>query len=385
MHHPITIIGSGLAGYAVARELRKLDQQFPLRLVTTDEGHFYSKPLLSNALAQEKTPVHLINTPAADMAEQLNVQILTQTVVTAIDLQHQALSMAEKQLHYSQLVLAWGAGPIQLPIAGKAAEHIFSINDLTDYTRFYQALQTARHVTIMGAGLIGCEFANDLRLGGFEVSVVDPMTYVLSRLVPEAIGQVLQTALEALGVTFFFRKAVKKMEFAANRYQLTLSDNSTLLTDVVLSAVGLRPRTALAATAGLTVEQGITVDRYLKTSAENIYALGDCAQVEGLVLPFVMPLMQAARALARTLTGHPTPVHYPMMPIVVKTPACPFVVCPPTTASKGAWQVEGTGQNKRALFYTDVGQLNGFALTGNCITEKMALARALPPLLNSSS
>jgi rubredoxin-NAD+ reductase len=255
------------------------------------------------------------------MAEQLNAQILTQATVTAIDSQHQALYLAEKQLHYSQLILAWGAEPIQLPIAGEAAEHIFSINNLADYTRFYQALQTARHVTIMGAGLIGCEFANDLRLGGFEVSVVDPMTYVLNRLVPEAIGQVLQTALAALGITFFLRKAVKKIAFAAERYQLILSDNSTLLTDVVLSAVGLRPRIALATTAGLAVEQGIVVDRYLKTSAENIYALGDCAQVEGLVLPFVMPLMQAARALAQTLTGHPTPVYYPTMPIVVKTPA----------------------------------------------------------------
>src|SRR5262249_60169848 len=107
-------------------------------------------------------------------------------------------------------------------------------------------------------------------------------------------------------------------------------DNGTMLTaDVVLSAIGLRPNFALAQAAGLTVNCGIVVDRSLQTSAPDIYALGDCAEVEGLVLPFIMPITHAARALAATLAGKPTPLAHPPMPGLVKTHACPTIVPPP--------------------------------------------------------
>ena len=110
---------------------------------------------------------------------------------------------------------------------------------------------------------------------------------------------------------------------------MTLSDHRVLSVDAVLSSVGLRPRTGLAERAGIAVKRGIVVDRYLATNAPDVYALGDCAEVEGLVLPFVMPIMHAARALAKTLCGEPTRLTYPAMPIVVKTTAYPVVVAPP--------------------------------------------------------
>jgi len=277
--------------------------------------------------------------------------------------------------------LAWGAEQIRLQLAGTAADKVLSVNDLNEYSRFRTALQDAKRVVIMGAGLIGCEFANDLQPAGFAVTLVDIAPNALGRLVPTAVAQALQQALQELGVTFAFEKAVKSVDSVDNGYQLTLSDESVLETDVVLSAIGLRPRTKLAADAGLSVGRGITVDRYLKTSADDVYALGDCAQVEGLVLPFVMPLMNAARALAKTLAGQLTAVTYPAMPVVVKTPACPMVVSPPAVGLDGEWQIEAVGKDVKALFYTPSQQLGGFVLTGAKVAEKTALTKELPPVL----
>lgn len=358
--HPITIIGTGLAGYAVARELRKIDKDSPLKLITNDDGNFYSKPMLSNAFAKNKTAEALITTPVAKMAEQLNAEILTHTEVTDI-----------KSLNYSKLVLALGAKPIAL------SDKILSVNDLTDYANFRNVLKDAKTVAIIGAGLIGCEFANDLQqYGNFQVSLIDPISHPLGTLVPPEVGQCLKTALENLGVKFYLEKAIKHID---SGYKLTLTDNTVLEADVVLSAIGLRPRIDLA--ADLAVKQGIIVDKYLKSSADNIYALGDCAEVEGIFLPYVMPLMNSARALAKTLAGQTTAVNYPAMPVVVKTPAYPIVVSPPAAGIKGKWKIEADKENIRALFYTEQQQLSGFVLTGTKVAEKASLTKQLPSIL----
>ena len=153
------------------------------------------------------------------------------------------------------------------------------------------------------------------------------------------------------------------------------------MADVVLSAVGLKPRTALAGAAGIKINRGIIVNKLLQTSDEDIYALGDCAEVEGRVLPFVMPIMQAARALASTLAGNPTAVKYPAMPVAVKTPACPTVVSPPDAGSQGEWKVEGGVEGVKAQFHHKDGQLLGFALMGAAVSEKSQLTQQLPALI----
>ncbi|EDN71005.1 Nitric oxide reductase [Beggiatoa sp. PS] len=378
---PITLIGTGLASYTVARELRKLDKESPLRIITQDDGHFYSKPMLSNAFAQNKTPESLLITPVTKMAEQLNAEIITQTPVTQIVPDQHLVSAGEKNFEYSQLVLAYGAEQIRIPLEGNAADKVISVNDLNDYAQFRTALENAKQVVVMGAGLIGCEFANDLQPAGFSVSLVDIAPNALGRLVPKQVAQAVQQGLQELGVTLHFEKGVKSVDAADKGYRLTLTDGTVLEADVVLSAIGLRPRLALAQAAGLSVNRGIVVDRYLKTSADDIYALGDCAEVEGLVLPFVMPLMSAGRALAKTLAGQQTAVTYPAMPVVVKTPACPMVVSPPAIGLEGEWQIEADEKDVKALFYTKEQKLAGFVLTGAKIAEKNALTKELPPVL----
>jgi len=378
---PVVIIGTGLAGYNLAREFRKLDPQTPLLLITADDGRSYSKPLLSTGFAANKDADSLGMATAGAMAEQLNAEIRTHTRVTRLDPAHRRVWIGNEPAPYRDLVLAWGAQTIRVPVEGDAADAVYPINDLHDYGRFRAAAAGKRRVLILGAGLIGCEFANDLLQGGHEVDLVAPSEQVMPGLLPLQAAEAVKRGLEGIGARFHLGATLERLQRSTDGLQATLSDGSQRACDLVVSAVGLRPRTELAAEAGLEVKRGIVVDRLLKTSAEHVYALGDCAEVEGLSLLYVMPLMAGARALAKTLFGNPTFVSYGPMPVTVKTPACPVVVSMPAVGSAGSWSVEARGNDVKALYLGACGELLGYALTGAAVQERLALNKQLPPVL----
>ncbi|WP_085579072.1 MULTISPECIES: NAD(P)/FAD-dependent oxidoreductase [unclassified Pseudomonas] len=381
MNAPVVIIGTGLAGYNLAREFRKLDGDTPLLLITADDGRSYSKPMLSTGFGKNKDADGLSMAEPGDMADLLKAEVRTHTRISGIDPGHKRLWIGEEAVEYRDLILAWGAETVRVPIAGDAADRVFPINDLEDYARFRAAVDGKRRVLLLGAGLIGCEFANDLILGGYEVQVVAPCEQVMPTLLHPAAAAAVQAGLEGLGARFHLGPVLARLQKVADGLEAHLSDGQVIACDAVVSAIGLRPRIDLAAAAGLQVNRGVTVDRQLRTSHANIYALGDCAEVDGLNLLYVMPLMSCARALAQTLSGNPTAVSYGPMPITVKTPVCPLVVSPPPRGREGVWTVEGQGADVKALCHDGEGQLLGYALTGAAVTEKLALNKQLPALL----
>ena len=374
---PIVIIGAGLAGYSVARELRKLDPTRPLTLVAADGGDFYSKPMLSNALALGKRADELVTTPATQMAAQLALELRARTSVHAIDLAAHRLHTDRGSLEYDRLVCALGAEPIRLALAGDAQQEVITVNSLGDYALWRERLQTARRIAIVGAGLIGCEFANDLAAAGYRVTVIDPSPTPLSNLLPEVAGKRLMVAMASLGVEWRLGAAVTSVERAGAQVRLSLAGSDCVMADRVLSAVGLRPRTRLAAGAGLTTRRGIVVDASLRASDPDVFALGDCAQIEGEVRSYVLPIMHAARALARTLTGDLTPVRFPPMPVAVKTPCEPVIVAPAPRGVQGAWQVESQSGGLRMAFRDADDALRGFVLTGARVSERAEMTRRL--------
>lgn len=381
MSAPVVIVGTGLAGYNLAREFRKLDSESPLLLITADDGRSYSKPMLSTGFAKNKDADGLSMAEPGAMAEQLKAEVRTHTRISGIDPAHKRLWIGEEAVAYRDLVLAWGAEVIRVPVEGDAHAAIFSINDLQDYARFRSAAAGKQRVLLLGAGLIGCEFANDLSLGGYQVELVAPCEQVMPGLLHPAAAAAVQAGLEGLGARFHLGPVLASLHHKGDALEAHLSDGTLIECDLVLSAVGLRPRIALAAAAGLAVNRGVVVDRQLRTSHANIYALGDCAEVDGINLLYVMPLMTCARALAQTLAGTPTAVSYGAMPVTVKTPACPLVVSPPPQGLQGEWQVEGSGGDIKALCHDSDGALLGYALTGTAVQEKLALNKQLPALL----
>lgn len=381
--HPIVIIGSGMAGYNVAREFRKLNTTAELIIIADDDAEFYSKPMLSNALVKNKTAEDLVVANAEKMANDLNATILKQTRIDRVDPVNQIVTTTDnKSINYSQLVLALGASTIKLAISGNAADKILTVNDLSAYADFRKAIADKKKVAIIGAGLIGCEFANDLVLSDYDVSVIGLNELPLDRLLPDEAGEYLKTALAEQGINWYLGSKIKQINFSESVFKIDFDNETRLEVDVVLSAVGLKPNIQIAKDAGIDINKGIVVNQFLETNYKNIFALGDCAEVSGLFLPYVMPLMNCARTLAKTLNGETTAVTYPAMPVLVKTPSCPVVVASPASDIEGEWIINKDEHGVNAQYFDKEKKLQGFALVGKAVEEKQSLTKELPAVLN---
>ncbi len=383
---PIIIVGAGLAGYGLLKEFRKLNESQQVILICKDDGRAYSKPALSTGYTKNTSGADLTQGSAAQQAADLHAHILTHAEVTSIDTASQTVTINNGQgtFHYAKLILAQGAHCISPPLQGDASERVLSINDLSDFEHFQATAQKlkAKRIGLIGAGLIGSEYNNDLLNGGFKTVSIDPLNTCLSSLLPTVAGQAVQASLEEMGAEFHFGNTVKTIEQTAAGLCMRLDDDTEIIVDMVLSAVGVKPNTVLAESAGLAFNRGINTNRFLRTSVENIFALGDCAEVDGLALVYIAPLHACAKALAKTLNGEPTAVRYPAMPIIVKTPACPVVVCPPMNQTEGEWHlVEQSGTSVRTDYKSQTGELLGFALTGNCTGQKSSLVESIPAWL----
>lgn len=387
--HPIVIIGSGMAGYAVAREFRKLNPEHELLMICADDAINYAKPTLSNALVGKKAPEQIALGDAAKMSAQLNMRIEQQTWVKAIHPEDHQLVLEkdgqESTQNYSKLVLAVGANPVRLAISGDASDDIHVVNNLSDYKTFRSnlAAREDKRVVILGAGLIGCEFANDLQNTEHQVTVIDLAPQPLGRLLPEHVGTAFQKNLEETGIHFVLGTTVEKVSRAENGdYLVMLANGQSLVADVVLSAVGLQPNISLAKQADVHTSRGILTTAQLETNHADIYAVGDCAEVNGTLLPYVMPIMQQARALAKTLNGEHTAVHYPAMPVAVKTPAAPLTVLPAPVDVEVTWETEELEDGMLAKAIDGSGTLRGFVLLGATAgKQRLSLTKQVPDLI----
>jgi rubredoxin-NAD+ reductase len=380
MDAPIIIVGAGMAGYTLAREFRKLDRITPLMLVAGDAGAAYAKPMLSNALALGKDWHQLASSDAAGMAATLGAQVLTHTRVTAIDPEARRIDTDEGSFAYRKLVLALGADPIRLPLAGNAAAEVLSVNHLDDYRLLRERLAAAgaqAHVAIIGAGLIGCEFADDLAAAGYRVTLVDPNPRLLCALAAPALSDALARAWGSRPITLSLGTVATSLAHTADGLALTLADGGVVRADLVLSAVGLRPSVGLARQAGLATARGIVVDDHGRTSAPDIYALGDCAEYTvdgvGTVMPYVAPMLAAARAIASTLAGKAAPIALKRDAVIVKTPSCKLALLPPPPDTGGAWSSVDEGERVIARFRDDAGVVRGFGLSQHTPALRSAL------------
>ena len=366
---PVVIIGSGLAGYTVAKELRRLDREVTIDIITQDDGAYYSKPALSNAFATRKTPEQLPLRSFTQMEQELNVRVFHHTAVSSIHTHTQQIVTSRGSSTYSSLVMAVGSESIRIPNTSSESRLTWTVNDLNDYGNFRRAISGKKRIVIIGAGLVGCEFANDLALAGYEVDVVDRGAWPLERFVRQEMGHLLMQALSKLGINWHFGCEMAGLTASQNGHVLTLSDGTILQADAVLEAIGVRPRTQLARESGLAVSKGIVVNASLQTSARNVYAVGDCAEVDGEWQPFIAPLMQAARVAALNIMGQATPLRNAPAVVTVKTPSCPIMVAQSQFSRSGEWRFTPTRDGGVAeLLEGNI--LRGFALIGDTMGDK---------------
>lgn len=377
----ILVIGSGFAAQQLVKSLRKLDAEQPIRLITADSGDEYNKPDLSHVVSRGCTAAAMTRLSGSDFAEQQRIALLPHCPVLGIDPARRIVMTGQGEFAYGQLVLATGASAARPAIPG--GEQLVTLNSLQEYAAAERLIQQARRIMVLGVGLIGCELAMDMASDGREVTLVDLADSPLSALLPAVLSQPLQQALRSQGVKLQLGQGIAELglldpDRPQGGWRVTLSNGRVSEQDLVIAAIGLKPNLVLAQAAGIAVERGILVDDSLQTSDPHIFALGDCAQWRGQLLPFLQPIVLGANALARTLLGTPTPLTLPPMVVKVKTPRYPLQLAGRTKGEDLAWQCRWNSQGMVAEAHGEDGELCGFVVGGDQMSAAFPLLRQLP-------
>lgn len=384
---PLVILGSGMAGYQLATELRRLGDQRPITMLTEDSGEFYSKPLLSSALAKGQQPEQLVAATDQQQAEKLQLTLIPFTRVTALDAQKKCLTTKQHKIEYQQLVIATGSRPdlppIPTPELAPPNKVLHTVNNLEDYRQLRQTLKPGSKVVIIGGGLVGVEMAQDLLAAKFKVALIARSNSLLDDLIPAPAAQLLEEKLQEQGLELYKNTSATQITGQVNDWQIQTDQELTLNANTIICATGLHPRIRIAKEAGIATNKGIQVDQQLKTNFPDIYALGDCAEISGLNLMYVQPMMASARVLAAYLAGAThSKLTLAALPVLLKTSSCPVVAAPPEKLAQGAWHYQKETGSLLAEFKSPTGQLLGFALVGKAVRQKTRLTKALPPLIS---
>ncbi|MBR9830097.1 MAG: FAD-dependent oxidoreductase [Oceanospirillales bacterium] len=322
----IVVVGAGIAGWSVVEAIRALDGETPITLISACHADRYHKPELSVALGRGQEPETLIRESASDAASRLGVRLLSETFVVGLSPARRELRTTRGSVQYTRLVLAQGAKPA-LP-AELPPYLCWRVNDLAGWSGLQQQLATgSQQVAIVGAGMIGCELAEDIVRAGHQVILIDRQEYPLSGLIPAEAGHALQQSFTELGIDYRPDTQVATAREADGQKQITLHTGETLQVDQLIAATGLKTDNRLALQAGLTFNGGIAVDSQLRTSDPSIYALGDCISLDGLPCRFIEPIQHQARTIARAALDLDTEPYLHKMPVIrLKTRALPLVL-----------------------------------------------------------
>lgn len=322
----VVIVGGGIAGWSAAEAVRAGDAEVPITLVTACGGDVYHKPELSVALARGLSPDKLRRETGAAAAARLGVRLLGDTVAIGLSPERHSLRTTRGTLAYTHLVLAHGARPALPPSLDPAL--CWRVNDLASWSALHAELVGGhRTVAVVGAGMVGCELAEDLARAGHAVTLVGAEALPLPELLPERAARRLLSGLTGLGVRFRGRTLVRGLNRRPEGgVTLALDDGTSLVAETVIAATGLATPSRLVRGAGLAFDRGIVVDpKTLRTSAPDIFALGDCISLEGRPCRFIEPLARQASVIAQAILGRDGPGYAHAAPVIrLKTRSAPI-------------------------------------------------------------
>ena len=272
------IVGAGLAGAKAAEALR--GEGFAGRVVLMGEEpeRPYERPPLSKDYLQGKSEKEKIYVHPKDWYAEHDVELRTSTKVTAIEPAGHRVSLAVGDpVGYDKLLIATGASPRLLPVPGADPHRVYYLRRIEDCMQLKFAFTTASRVVIIGAGWIGLEVAAAARAAGLEVIVIERGEVPLLHVLGAEAAELFADLHRAHGVDLRLGVQVRKVfgDDPRRAAGVELSDGSRIAADLVVVGVGAVPNTSLAEAAGLVLDNGIVVDKHLRTS--DVYAAGDVA------------------------------------------------------------------------------------------------------------
>jgi apoptosis-inducing factor 3 len=271
----VVIVGAGAAGNACAEALRREGYAGPIAMLGAEGTVPVDRPNLSKDYLAGNAPEEWMPLRGEDFYQNSEIDLAIGARVTEIDVAHGRVVLADGSSRpFGALVLATGAEPVRLPMAGADLPHVFTLRTLADSRAIIARASSAKRAVLVGAGFIGLEVAASLRARGLEVHVVAPEDVPLGRVLGPALGAFVRSVHEEHGVIFRLGTTAK----AITRDAVELASGERLPADLVVVGVGVRPEVALAERAGLKVDRGVVVDATLRTSAPNVWAAGDVAR-----------------------------------------------------------------------------------------------------------
>lgn len=298
----LVLIGNGMAGVRTIEEILKLSSDsFDITIFGTEPHPNYNRILLSKVL-QGDTNIEDITLNDWDWYESNNITLHSGETVVKVDPGRKVLMTDTGRIEpYDELIFATGSLPFILPVKGADLDGVIAFRDIKDTHTMIEASKTYKKATVIGGGLLGLEAARGLLDLGMDVTVIHIGSFLMERQLDQTAGKLLEKELSQQGVKFLLEKHTKEILGGERVKGITFTDGTQLETDLVVMAAGIRPNCLLAREAGIAVNRGIVVDDYLQTSSPNIYAVGECAEHNGIAYGLVAPLFEQGKVLAKQL------------------------------------------------------------------------------------
>jgi len=297
----ILILGGGPAGLVTASTARTYYPDKAITLVRNVEQAQAVVPCGIPYIFNRLSSVDKNLIPDAGLAAK-NVGLVLDTATRLNPEAHTVNFASGREITYEKLVLAVGSSPVQLPIPGADQAGVFYVKKDPIYLRtLATAVQAAENIVIIGGGFIGVEFAEELaHLPGKHVSLVELQPYCLAQAFDQELCAIGEAELTTLGVQLHTGRRVAQISGDGQVSGVQLDNGTELPADLVIFSIGMRPNVALAKEAGLTLgySGGIWVDEYLRTTAPDIFAVGDCAEKKDFFTRKVVPVTLASTASA---------------------------------------------------------------------------------------
>lgn len=318
MADALVIVGASYAGVQLAASARELGFDAPIVLLGEETHAPYQRPPLSKGLLTGKTAMDQLALRGPGFFAEQNIALRLGTRATALDLAARRVQLADgSHIDYGWLALTTGARCRPLPVPGAALQGVHELRTLDDALAVHAAVSGARAGTracVVGGGFIGLEVAAALTAAGAQVTVLEGQTRLLARSFPPAMSDYVAQAHRQRGVALELGRGVQALLGNATGHveSVLLDDGRTLDCDLVVLGIGVLPNVELAEAAGIACAGGILVDGCGRTSAPDVLAAGDVANMDlpygRLRLESIQAANDGARAAASVLVGRPQPL-----------------------------------------------------------------------------
>jgi 3-phenylpropionate/trans-cinnamate dioxygenase ferredoxin reductase component len=306
------IVGAGLAGAKAAQALREEGFEGQLWLIGDERDQPYERPPLSKEYLRGETDQRPYVHADVFYAENA-IELLSSTRVTGIDARSQEVSLdGDRRLRYDRLMLTTGAEPRRLDVPGAELDGIHYLRTLADSERIGERIASGERLVVVGSGWIGSEIAASARQKGCEVTMIAMASLPLERVLGPEIGQIYLDIHRDHGVEFLSETTVERFDGEGSVERVLTRDGASIDTEFVVVGIGVVPRTGLAETAGLRIDNGVLVDETLESSVPGVFAAGDVANARHPFYDRTLRVEHWANALkqgpaaARAMLGKPT-------------------------------------------------------------------------------